>query len=36
MEELEIDTLLSYLKGEFDKFKDARADNSSYTMGNII
>jgi len=36
MKELEIDSLLSYLKGEFDKFKDERAENSSYTMGDIL
>jgi len=36
MEELKIDALLSYLKGEFNKFKDTRADNASYTMGDIL
>ena len=36
MKELEIDALLSYIKGEFNKSKDDRADNASYTMGDVL
>jgi len=36
MKKLEIDALLKYTKSRFDQFKDNRADNKQYSMGDVV
>ncbi len=36
MKKLEIDALFKYTKSQFDKFKDNRADNKQYSMGDAV
>jgi len=36
MKKLEIDALLTYTKSRFDQFKDNRADNKQYSMGDAV
>ena len=36
MKKLEIDALLKYTKSQFDQFKDNRADNKQYSMGDAV
>jgi len=36
MKKLEIDALFQYTKSRFDKFKDNRADNKQYSIGDAV
>lgn len=36
MKKLEIDALLKFTKSKFDKFKDTRADNIQYQLGDVV
>ena len=36
MKKLEIDALFQYTKSRFDKFKDNRADNKQYNIGDVV
>jgi len=36
MKKLAIDALLKYTKSQFDKFKDNRADNKQYSLGDAV
>ena len=36
MKKLDIDALLKFTKSKFDKFKDTRADNIQYQLGDVV